>query len=116
MYITFDRKIFDDHECETWQVRKEIIEWFEENNIKIIACGDVANEFGFESYRGQLYIDVPYDENEPDYIKVRDYLENADGSFRIPGVLFCYLPLDYALKNKHHDEPGFWDELAEKFS
>jgi hypothetical protein len=31
------------------------------------------------------------------------------------GLLFCYLPLDLAMKNKHHDEPGFWDRWADNF-
>lgn len=113
LYIIFDRKIFDNYEWDEWPIRKETIKWFEENNIKTIECMGVASENGFESYRGQLYIDVLYDENVPEYIKVRDYLENKDGSMRIPGVLFCYLPLEHALRNKHHDEPGFWEGLSE---
>jgi len=34
---------------------------------------------------------------------------------KIDGVVFCYLPLEMAMKNAHHDEPGFWDRWAENF-
>ena len=115
LYVTFDNNIFSDYNWETWQARKEVIEWFEDNNVKITPCAGFASEYSLEAYRGQFYIDVPYDKKEPDYIKICEYLENKDGSPRIPGVIFCYLPLDDALKNKHHDKPGFWDEWAEKF-
>jgi len=96
-------------------VRIKLLQWFYENKIEVLPCAIVASEHHFESYRGQLYIDVPFDENHPDYIKVRDHLENTDGSSRIPGVIFCYLPLEHAMKNKHHDEPGFWEKWAENF-
>ena len=26
-------------------------------------------------------------------------------------VLFLYLPLEIAMKNAHHDEPGYWENL-----
>ncbi len=62
-----------------------------------------------EGYFGQLYIDVPYDRNNPDYQKLEAMLENADGTSKTPGVIFCYLPLKDAIKNAHHDAPGYWD-------
>jgi len=115
LYIIFDEKVFPDFDFEMRAVRKNLIAWFDLNNIKITPCGNVASEHGFSSYHGQLYIDVPYDENHPDYRKVSEHLECADGSFRIQGVMFCYLPLERALRNKHHDEPEFWDKWAENF-
>lgn len=63
-----------------------------------------------ESYRGQIYIDVPYDESDQTYINVKNHLENADGSPRITGVILYFLPLEIALENKHHDEPDFWEK------
>ncbi len=115
LYIVFDEKVFPDFDFEMRAVRKTLIAWFDLNNIKITPCGNVASEHSFSSYHGQLYIDVPYDENHPDYKKVSEHLECADGSFRILGVIFCYLPLEHAMRNKHHDELGFWDKWAENF-
>lgn len=115
LYILFDRKIFPHFNCEDFPVRTRLIQWFNENNINVIPCAEVASEHHFDSYRGQLFIDAPFDENHRDYIKVRDYLENPDGTSRMPGVLFCYLPLEHAMINKNHDEPGFWEKWAENF-
>ena len=113
LFIVFDRDVFDDGNHDEWPARKDVISWFESHNIKIQPCGNIASEHGFDSYSGQLYIDVPFDESNPEYTKARDYLENPDGSMRTPGITFCYLPLERAMKNKHHDEPGFWEKLWE---
>lgn len=66
-------------------------------------------------YRGQIYVDVPYDDSLPEYRKLADFLENPDGSARLPNAIFCYLPLEKAMENAHHDEPGFWEKWAENF-
>jgi hypothetical protein len=42
-------------------------------------------------------------------------MDNPDGTFKIPGVEPWIFPLEKALENKHHDEPGFWDRWAENF-
>ena len=60
-------------------------------------------------------MDVPFDDNDPVYVLVRDYLENPDGSMRFETVVLCYLPLAIAMENAHHDEPGFWEKWAEDF-
>jgi hypothetical protein len=95
--------------------RQTILAWFKAHGIAHYPCGHFASESWMMSYRGQIYIDIPFDESNPDYQKVRDYLENADGNMKMPGVKFCYLPLEIAMKNAHHDEPGFWDKWAENF-
>ncbi|APR93817.1 hypothetical protein PATSB16_04730 [Pandoraea thiooxydans] len=56
---------------------------------------------------------MPFDLADPIYQKVAAYLENPDGTTRIPGARFECLPLSRALRNKHHDVPGFWEKWAE---
>jgi len=34
---------------------------------------------------------------------------------RHAGVRFYVMPLDYAMENAAHDEPGFWERWAEDF-
>lgn len=103
---------FDYHKCEP---RQKVMEWLVANNIPFSPCGLVANEYSIVPYLGQIYIDVPFDENNPTYQKVRDFLENPDGTMKIDGARFCYYTLELAMKNAHHDELGFWDRWAEKF-
>lgn len=95
--------------------RKQVLKWFDAHGVPWQKCGPVARENGFDSYLGEVYIDVPFDENDQQYCKVRDYLENPDGSMRFKSVMFCYLPLEHAMRNAHHDEPGFWEKWAEDF-
>lgn len=45
---------------------------------------------------GLVYVDVPFDENDGDYQKVRDFLENPDGNIKHKRVRFLYMPLDMA--------------------
>jgi hypothetical protein len=110
--LDFDTYFKYDYEKDT--IRDEVIQWLEENAIEYTPCAAIARENGFEKYRGQLYVDVIKSDN-PKYNLMCEYLENEDGSFKKEGVAFYYLPLEIAMKNAHHDEPGFWEKWAENF-
>jgi len=99
----------------SWPERNDLIAWFEENGITAYPCTEIADECCMTAYQGQLYIDVPVDETNPDYIKIQKHLKNPDGTMRNPDVILCHLPLDVSMANKHHDEPGFWDEWAKTY-
>ncbi len=96
-------------------VRQQIIDWLTAHGIGWMPCGPFANVRVMESYRGQLYIDLPYDKALPAYQALEAFLENPDGSMRFPQVDFYCLTLDLAMKNAAHDAPGFWESWAEKF-
>lgn len=100
---------------ENLPMRKTVIAWLDENGVAWQPCGDIANPNLMLPYEGQIYIDVPFDEKSPGYQKLSSFLEYPDGTMRLPGVLFWCLPLDVAMKNAHHDEPGFWDKWAEAY-
>lgn len=74
-------------------------------------CGPYADLSLMESYRRQIYINVPFDETLARYQELRDFLEHADGTIRSEGVRFILLPLAHAMKNVAHDTPGFWENL-----
>lgn len=92
-------------------VRENLLQWFRENGIRVVPCRPFAVEGEVESYQGQLYIDVPFDRNDPDYMRLEKYLADKSGTMKLPGVKFFYLTLDEAMKNAHHDVPGYWEEL-----
>lgn len=96
-------------------IRNKIIEWLEINHYSWEACGEFASENCMMPYLGSIYIKVPYDDQNPEYQKLQSHLENPDGTMRFDKVIFNYLPLTVAMKNAHHDAPGFWKNWAENF-
>lgn len=96
-------------------IRQQIIDWLDAHAIQWKPCAHFANTNMMCGYRGQIYIDVPFDEGDPRYRMVRDYLEKPDGSALFEDAMFCFCPLSDAMKNAHHDEPGFWEKWAEDF-
>jgi hypothetical protein len=113
----FNRRDIDEYhenlfiDYENLEIRKTLLQWFADNHIAVHPCGPFARAGRIERYRGQLYIDVPFDKNDPIYQKVENLLENEDGTMKFPQVLFFYLPLEAAMENAHHDEPGYEDNL-----
>ena len=96
-------------------LRQQVCQWLTVHQISWCPCGHFANECCMLSYRGQVYVDVPFDEDNPTYRMVRDYLETPDGNMRFRTADFCCLTLEIAMENAHHDEPGFWANWAENF-
>jgi len=91
LYITFHLGSFFDESAMSyhWQedpVREMICTWLTERNLPWEFCAEIANENLMISHRGQIYLDIPYDESNPDYIFACDYLENADGNCRFDPV------------------------------
>ena len=115
LFVAFDRDTFPSYEVESYSARNDLLQWLDQNKIIYRECGPIASERGWESYRGQLYIDLPFDEKNKKYQLLDKHLSNEDNTPKIPGVLFFYLPLKVAMKNSHHDEPGFWEKWAENF-
>jgi hypothetical protein len=95
--------------------RNAVIMWLDDHSIPWVECGPIASETCMRSYLGEIYIDIPFDEGNPQYQLLRDYLEYPDGTMRDENVRFYYLSLEDAMKNAHHDDPGFWERWAEEF-
>lgn len=88
----------------------QILNWFISEEIPWEFCLSSRCEGVLvEPYDGYVYIDVPYDINNATFLKLNNYLENPDGSMRWDGVGYYYLELSMAMKNAHHDVPGFDD-------
>ena len=96
-------------------IRQTLIDWLDSNRIDWDLCGPIASVNGMPGYRGQIYIDVPFDPNLPECQSVLNFLEYPDGTFRFPEAELCCLRLETAMLNAAHDEPGFWERAAEGF-
>lgn len=88
-------------------VRQQLIDWLEQNQIAYQPCLPFSSSILMGGYFGHLYVDIPYDESLPDYQKLSQHLETAEGQMKIKGLVFCYLPLEPAMTNKHRDKPDF---------
>ena len=117
LYVTFmpinDDGYFDDEDFD-WEncyTRKRVIDWLEFNKIGYQFCHRFwADGLLDYPYQGQVYIDAPFDQNNEQYKILEDYFENPDGSMKDPTVRFCYITLEQAMRNVHHDEPGYWED------
>ena len=115
LYVTFHQTLHDRLDWNRLPVRGAIIAWLDAHNYAWSCCGDVGSTTFMGPYLGQIYIDVPFDEADPAYQSLRDFLEKPDGSMVFDDARFCYYPLQLAMKNAHHDEPGFWESWANDF-
>ncbi|MEX8497831.1 hypothetical protein, partial [Leptothrix ochracea] len=95
--------------------RQRVIDFLTAHGVAWQACGDVADEGVMASYAGQIYIDLPYEPQNPRCREILDFFEHPDGSMKDPAVALWLLRLASAMRNAHHDEPGFWDRWAERF-
>jgi len=104
----FDDDIFDWENC---QARRRVIKWLETNKINYQFCHRFWADGLLEYlYQGQIYLGVVYDDKNELYKKLESYFENSDGSMKDPFVRFCYITLEQAMKNVHHDAPAYWDD------
>ncbi len=103
----------EDHK--TFESRKLILDWLDGEGIGWRECAPIASETMMRSYAGEVYLDVPFDRRNALYRKVQAFLEHPDGTMKFSDVGFYIVPLELAMKNAHHDEPGFWERWAEDF-
>ncbi len=85
-----------------------------EHQVDWQPCAYVADEHSMASYDGQLYLDVPYDDNDPLYVQMRNYWENPDGTMRFDTVSFWYLPLEKPWRWLTSMNPAF-GEMSGRF-
>ncbi|CAG9183883.1 hypothetical protein CURE108131_19165 [Cupriavidus respiraculi] len=118
LYLVFFEQPDGSRVAVHWQhneSRAAVVQWLDREGYQWLPCGEIASESGFASYRGSIYVDTPYDCQDPRYLALQSYLEHPNGQLRFGGMRFLILPLDIAMGNAHHDEPGFWDKWADRF-
>ncbi|GAA4030314.1 hypothetical protein [Actimicrobium antarcticum] len=115
LYVIFHDDLRQRLDWAALPVRQQIITWLDLNGMHWRPCGHVGSTTFFGRYLGEIYIDVPFDLANPDYMTLCAFLENPDGSCKFPGARFCYYTLAEAMKNAEHDAPGFWEKVWEDF-
>ncbi|MGY8524946.1 hypothetical protein [Paracidovorax citrulli] len=119
LYLTFYEDQAGAEVKEHWEdnlSRKQVIAWFDANGYAWRQCGEIASDQCMPmGYRGTIYIDTPFDRDNPAYQKLEQYLENPDGTLRLPKMRFWALEIGLAMRTAHHDVPGYWEKWAEHF-
>lgn len=102
---------FAEYKWEDNPARDEIIEWLETLGIAWLPCAPMVGvDSLFDGYFGDIYIDIPFDENNAAYKKLSAFLQDdADGWCRFPGVAFGYLPLETAMKRASTVNQDDWE-------
>jgi hypothetical protein len=107
--VTFHPNNWGDWDDQSWKGydyhddtrRAEVISWLDEQGFIWKECGPFASERGFRKYLGEIYLDVPFDESDPQYKTICNHLENPDGSMRHEQVRFLS-----PLGNRHKKCPS----------
>ena len=90
--------------------------WLTEQKIPHRSCLLVAtDEPSLGQTANHIYIDVPMDESNPAYQKLIKHFETEEGLPKDPRCVLYFHTLEDALKNAHHDEPGYWENWAKNF-
>jgi hypothetical protein len=99
-------KLFTKVKWEQMAIRDTIIKWLKAHGIDWQPCNGIADFNSMMPYQGQIYIDLPFDESLPLFQELQQFMENPDGTMRYPEAILSYCPLDRAMENAEHDEPG----------
>lgn len=76
--------------------RDYVIAWLEQHEIEFVPCLGLSGEDEIDSYLGDLYLDIPFDQQNNQYQLVKNYLEDEQGNMIIEHVLFFVLSLEVA--------------------
>lgn len=85
---TLDDELIEWPDWRTHPTRQQVVDWLENNGIAYCKTGFPRQSWIIEGYGGSLYLDVPFDTTNPEYQKLAAFLENPDGSPRLPGMSF----------------------------
>jgi hypothetical protein len=69
----------------------EVLKWLDENHIPYQTCAGITDENTIGGGRGEVYLDVPNDPQDPVFQKLTGFLETPDGNSKIPSVRFFLL-------------------------
>ncbi|SEL21161.1 hypothetical protein [Acinetobacter sp. DSM 11652] len=94
LFIHFENYTDDQNEEES--IRDHVIAWLEQHEIEFVPCLGLSGEDEIDSYLGDLYLDIPFDEQNNQYQLVKNYLEDEQGNMKIEHVLFFVLSLEVA--------------------
>ncbi len=117
LYCTFDGSSYkeidyieifnDNYDFEEDKDRDKFCNWLDSNNIKWQPCGHYYINTNLKNriYRGQIYIDVPIDDDDPQFQLLGNYfIDEHFNKNNYPDLFFCFLRIENAYLNQFFDE------------
>ena len=98
LFVHFENYV-EDKDLED-NARETLIAWLTENGIPFAPCMGIEDDEIINSYLGDIYIDVPFDEDNAQYQLLSEHLEDDEGNMKIEDVYFYVLSLEVALEIK----------------
>ncbi|MBU3847499.1 MAG: hypothetical protein H9855_11145 [Candidatus Acinetobacter avistercoris] len=96
LFVHFEN--FEENDQGDDPIRSIVLAWLEDHEIAYQPCMGLEQEDYVDTYSGDIYIDIPFDETDPAYQELSEYLEDDEGNMRLDGVLFFVLSLELALE------------------
>lgn len=96
LFIHFEH--YEEAEDTDNPIRSIVLDWLEDHEIGYEPCMGLAEEGYTDVYCGDIYVDLAFDEFDPKYQELSEYLEDDQGNMRLDGVLFFVLSLELALE------------------
>lgn len=82
----------DGFDFERLPIRRKIMSWLDENAIPYERCVACPSNIEVLSYFGEIYLDVPFDKRNAQYLKLLEYLEDGQGVMKHKKVGFYVWP------------------------
>ena len=111
LFVHFENYEKDDQNPDS--NRQKVLTWLEQNSIPYVACMGLEEEGLVDSYLGDIYIDIPFDLENQQYLLLSDYLEDEQGEMKIEGVFFFVLYLETAIELEAERVMGFESDFED---
>lgn len=96
LFLHFENYI-EDKDLED-NARNVVLAWLDEHGIAYTPCMGIEDESLIDGYLGDVYLELPFDEQDPQYQLVQQHLEDEEGNMKIEDVFFFVLSLEVALE------------------
>jgi hypothetical protein len=96
LFLHFENYI-EDKDLED-NARNTVLAWLDEHGIAYTPCMGIEDESIIDGYLGDVYLELPFDEQDPQYQLVQQYLEDDEGNMKIEDVFFFVLSFEVALE------------------
>lgn len=85
--------------------KSELIQWLDTNGYSWVEF-DVSRYKtpSYLTYEGSIYVDIPYEVSDPEYMRLHAQMEWQDGKMKDPDVVLWFLPLERVFEVEQNND------------